>query len=458
MYDFIIKNARTIRFDSGTEEVRDIYVKGGKIVGKSADEPDAAAEIFDASGKYVLPGLVDAHAHLQYVGNNGVHADVLCPPSGVTTAVDGGSTGWLNYRQFADLNELRYVTTVRAFVHVSPFGLLDYPNAETHDPRYIHEDRLFELFESCPKPPVGLKVRMDQTTLENNGLEPLRKAAAIADAINRAGRRCVLGVHCANLPESVRIEDVVDLLRPGDLLVHAFQNKGQTIFDDGGKVIESARRARARGVYFDDCHGRVHWSFRTLRRAVAEGFLPDIVSSDVFRGSAFVKPGFSLLHAMCAVRACGMETIDILRAVTVTPARALGLDGTAGSLEPGRPADIVVLDVAEKPIRLFDRYGGETIAQEIFLPLLTLKDVNPIPVIPHKSSMRITIILKNMYGTAANKDMPSVDAMNVPLRLHGTIMLMGSVKLFTAREAFSGRYFILLYNGVIKVPFIIMEK
>jgi dihydroorotase len=373
MYDFVVKNASCPDPETGISVPREIYVKNGRFVEKGSGTGDEVAETFDAAGKIVMPGLVDAHAHVQYVGNNGVHADVLCPPSGVTTVVDGGSTGWLNYEQFAELNSLRFVTNVRAFVHVSPFGVIDSPNAETHDPRYINEDRLAELFETSRNPPLGLKLRMDRTTLADNDLEPLRKAAKIADRISSSGRRCPLGVHCANLPDRLEPEAILDLLRAGDIFVHAFQNRGKTIFDEKGKVIPAARKARERGVYFDNCHGRIHWSFGNLRKAIADGFVPDIISSDVFRGSAFVKPGFSLTHAMCVALAAGMEIKDILRAVCATPARVLGLEREVGKLETGRIADLTILDLAEKPVRFFDRFGETVVSDKIFVPLLTMR-------------------------------------------------------------------------------------
>ena len=70
----------------------DHIIKDGVFV-----EPDADMEakfVTDARGKYVLPGLIDEHVHLNVSNSNiGANADLLCIPMGVPTAVDAGTSG-----------------------------------------------------------------------------------------------------------------------------------------------------------------------------------------------------------------------------------------------------------------------------------------------------------------------------------------------------------------------------
>lgn len=374
MYDFIIKNGSLVDFATGETRPGDVYVKNGRIVPPGSHGPDEAAEIFDATGKYVLPGLIDSHAHVHFDGNNGAHADILCPPSGVTTVVDGGSTGWQTYPLFGSLNPVRYMTTVKSFLHLAPFGVIDTLRTETHDPADFDEEKILRTVANHPDDILGLKIRMDARTLERFGTQPLEKAVAIADKANAAGFRCIINAHYANLPDGLDVSDILATLRPGDIFVHAFQNRGQTIFDADGNVFECAKIARKRGVIFDCCTGRIHWSFANIANALVDGFPPDIISSDIIRESCFVKPGFSLIHAMTAFLACGMNEVDILRTVTVNPARLLGLNHEAGSLEAGRRADIAVMDVVDGSVPLFDRFGGAKTASRIFLPLMTVKN------------------------------------------------------------------------------------
>ena len=372
MSGFIIRNGTLVDFTAGTTRTGDVFVQDGVIVPENAFTAPVVEE-FDAAGKYVLPGLIDSHLHVHYDGSNGVHADIHCPPNGITTAVDGGSAGTMTFPLFEKVNALRYVTTVKSFITPSPWGVLDTLHTETHDPEAFDEAAVLRTYAAFPDAILGLKLRMDAKTLDDYGVAPLNKAADIADAVRAKGHRCILNVHCANLPENLDIREVLDHLRPGDVLVHAFQNRGQTLFDDQGRVLDCAKKARARGVYFDCCTGRIHWSLRNFRQAVADGFPPDIVSSDIIGESSSIKPGLSILHGMAALLASGMDELAVLKAATHNPARILGLEKEAGAIAPGMPADIVVMDVMEKDTRLFDRFGGEVTAKRIFVPLMTMK-------------------------------------------------------------------------------------
>ena len=120
MYDLIIKNGLTIDFETMETAVKDIYVKNGLIA--EGDGTEDAEFVTDAAGKYVLPGLIDEHVHLNVSNSNiGANADLLCIPMGVTTAVDAGTCGWTNFEGFYNYNIVRYVPDVKAYLHVSPY-------------------------------------------------------------------------------------------------------------------------------------------------------------------------------------------------------------------------------------------------------------------------------------------------------------------------------------------------
>ena len=76
---------------------------------------------------------------------------------------------------------------------------------------------------------------------------------------------------------------------------------------------------------------------------------------------------------MSALSAAGMEVEKILKAVTYTPAKALGIADYAGVLEAGRSADIAIMDIVDSDMMLFDNYGGQKKANKLFVPLLTMK-------------------------------------------------------------------------------------
>jgi dihydroorotase len=237
----------------------------------------------------------------------------------------------------------------------------------------IDEAQILKALRKYPVVLRGLKIRMDSATLGDAGLAHLKRAVEIAQHANDLGAFCILDVHCANLPDTVDICDIAEELRPGDIFTHVFQNRKQTIFDANGKVRSGIKEARKRGVIFDCCAGRIHWSFANYRKALADGFLPDIISSDIIRESMYLKPGFSVIHAMCAMLAVGMAETEILKAVTYTPAKVLDILDGAGTLFPGHPADIAVVAIAPLKGQFFDRFGGSLETEKLFLPLMTMK-------------------------------------------------------------------------------------
>ncbi len=372
MYDFIIKGGYVFDSLNRTFAVRDLYIKDGLLADGAGME---AAEIIDARGKYVVPGLIDEHAHLNLDGTIiGANADLTCIPGGVTSAVDGGTTGAAGFELFYKSNIIRYETSVYAYLNVSTFGNKSLClHEENHDPADFREDLILKLFRKYPDILRGLKVRMCSGTLENYGMKPLYKTIEISERLQAAGFHAPVIVHYGDLPENVTVKELTASLRKGDVLAHAYQTHGETIFDSDGKVLNCVKEAQTRGVVIDSCNGRVHWSFDNMKNGFADGFYPDIISSDLVRASEYTRPGFSLLHAMRVCSAAGMDREAILQAVTYHPAKAAGILDKAGTLEPGKTADIAVLDIAEDHSVLKDMFGGECEGKEIFIPLLTMK-------------------------------------------------------------------------------------
>lgn len=374
--DFIIKNGTVFDSAAGTFYKKDIYVNDGMLVSEQLEEPYIGKTVIDAKGKYVLPGLIDEHAHLHLHGSMiGANADTVCIPNGVTTAVDGGTTGASGFELFYNSNIIRYEADVMSYLNVSTFGNKSLcKHEEDHDPADFREDLIIKLFKKYPETLRGLKVRMCKATLGNYGITPLLKAISISEKLQKMGYHCPVVVHYDDLPENVSVKELFNTLRPGDIAAHIYQTKGETIFDSNSRVLSCIKEAQQRGVIMDDCHGRVHWSFEHLTNAFAEGFYPDIVSSDLVRISEYVRPGFSLGHAMCVLSAAGLSTEKIIKAVTYNPAAALGILNKAGTLEVGTVADIAIMDIVDTNIEFADNYGGKMKGNKMFIPLLTMRE------------------------------------------------------------------------------------
>lgn len=372
--DMIIRNGQVFDSVNAKFEKKDIGIHQGRFV--ALDEETEASNEVDAEGNYVVPGLIDEHAHLNLYGTIiGANADTVCIPNGITTACDGGTCGASNFEQFYMSNIVRYESAVYSYLNVSTFGNKSLcKHEEDHDPADFREDLIDRLFEKYPQVLRGLKVRMCKGTLGNHGMSPLYAGLEMSGRLKEKGFHCPVAIHYDDLPENVTVHELFGAMRKGDVIAHVFQTKAETIFDENGKIKDCVWEAKKRGVYMDDCHGRVHWSYPNLQNAFSQGFYPDIISSDLVRISEYTRPGFSLLYAMSVNSAAGMPVEKILQSVTYTPAKALGIEAKAGVIREGAPADVTVLDIRDVKDKTFtDNYGNSVSGNKLFVPLMTVR-------------------------------------------------------------------------------------
>ena len=145
------------------------------------------------------------------------------------------------------------------------------------------------------------------------------------------------------------------LLRRGDVLTHCFRPAPNAPVEDAGRLTDALAEARARGVLFDIGHGMGAFSWPSARAAMAAGFAPDTISSDV-HVLCVDGPAWDLLRTMNKLMALGMSLTDVIRATTETPARALRRQDL-GRLAPGGPGDASVIRLVDEPIDLEDVKG-----------------------------------------------------------------------------------------------------
>jgi len=347
----------------------DVLIHGGRIVELSEAETVKAEKVIDATGHLVLPGLIDYHTHLFHGGTAiGIHPDSALLPQGVTTAVDQGSAGVTNFNRF--VKTVLNTSQIRIFshLHVSPAGLATLTRClEPVDPKIFDVESTQDFFKKYNGRLVGLKVRQSKEIVGEWGLAPLKATVQMAETIG-----CRVVVHTTNPPGNV--EDLVSLLRPGDVFTHIYQGKGSTIINDKGKVRQAIREARARGVLFDTADGRVHYAFSVAKAALIDGFEPDIISSDVVLASLFDRAVFGLPLIMSKYLNLGISLQNVVKACTSTPARLIGMEGKIGTLAPGANADIAVFQLKETPLHLRDMFDDVLICQRVFIPRMTILD------------------------------------------------------------------------------------
>ena len=152
-------------------------------------------------------------------------------------------------------------------------------------------------------------------------------------------------------------------LRPGDILTHIYHGNENTCADNDYAAL---RLAREKGVVLDaGFAGNVHTDFAVFKRAIAAGQLPDTISTDITFMSAFKRGGrYGMTMCMSMARAAGMEEEAILRAVTSNPARAIGMEGKAGVLREGGPADLAVLEYGKEAFCLQNK-DGDTLESDM---------------------------------------------------------------------------------------------
>jgi dihydroorotase len=183
---------------------------------------------------------------------------------------------------------------------------------------------------------VGIKVRVGRNAGGTSGTAPLDIAL---QASNEAG--LPLMCHIDFPPPSY--EEVVERLRPGDVLTHAFRPFPNAPIDHQGKVKDVVLRARARGVTFDIGHGKGSFSFKTTRAMLANGFYPDTISSDV-HALCIDGPAFDQVTTLSKFLCMGMPLNDVIAATTVNAAMALKRP-ELGTFKPGSVGDATVLSV-----------------------------------------------------------------------------------------------------------------
>ena len=353
MYQLIIRNGRVLDPANGLDKVANVAIENGRIVGVNCFDGAEALQTVDATGCIVTPGLIDHHAHLYPMAAIGLPAEAVCFASGVTTAVDAGSTGcdtFADYETFLAQSKLR----IRAYLNVCSIGLASLPHRmEDVDPAHFDEKAIRDTFDHFGDRLLGLKLRTSREIVGELGYEPLKATVALGDKLG-----VPVMVHCTNPPGS--IPELLSILRPGDVMTHMYMNKGQTLLDGGKSVCEAAYKARERGVLYEASDARAHFSFEVSEPAIREGFYPDIIATDLTKFSMHFRPtAFDLANQVAKYTQLGIPLEKVIACCTSRPAEDMGLAGEIGCLSPGACGDIAVFRQEPCSIPFGDRPYGD---------------------------------------------------------------------------------------------------
>ena len=353
-YDLILRGGRAIDPSQKLDAIYDVAFSQGKVarVGPAL-QADVAADIRDVSGAIVVPGLIDLHTHVYWGGTSlGIDAEDFCRRSGVTTAVDTGSAGPGNFAGFRKHVIERSDVRILAYLHVSFAGIYAFASrimvGESEDMRLMAPVDAVEVAKANRDIVVGIKVRVGARASGRSGTAPLDVALQVAEEVG-----VPVMAHIDEPPPSY--DEVIARLRPGDVLTHAFRPFPNSPATAQGTVKRAVMDARRRGVLFDIGHGKGSFAFRTARAMLANGFLPDTISSDV-HALSINGPAYDQVTTMSKFLCLGMPRVDVIAASTVNAAFALQRP-ELGSLKAGSVGDATVLSVEDGQFDYVDVVG-----------------------------------------------------------------------------------------------------
>ena len=375
-FDLVIKGGEVLDPSQSLRGPRDIGIRNGVIEAVAADIPaDRALRVISATGRLVTPGLVDLHAHtFPYGSAIGIPADELVPFQGTTTAVSAGDAGANNFAAFRRFIVASTRTRLYAFVHIANMGLSGFPVAELYNIDFAQPEIAARTVAENADIVLGIKVRMSENVIAQHGLEPLRRAIR---ACEMSGANAKIMCHIGGVQTPELMSQILDLLRPRDILTHCYSgapNLGGkfTNIVQEGRLLPAALEAKRRGVSFDVGHGGGSFDYTIAEAAIAQGAGPDTISSDmhVFSGNT---PGMPFLTwVMSKFLNMGFTLEQVVAMATVNPARAIDKLPKLGTLQVGAPGDVTMLEVVEAPGEFVDTRNNKRQGKAFLRPVQTV--------------------------------------------------------------------------------------
>lgn len=362
-FDLLIRNANVLDPSQGLSGMRDIGIRFGLIETiEPTIAPDRAQRVMDAGGRLVTPGLIDLHCHtFPYGSAIGIPADELVAHQCTTTVVSAGDAGANNFAAYRRFIVPAARTRQFAFVHIAVAGLAGFPIPELFNIDYALPEAAARTVAENADMVLGVKVRMSENVIAQHGLEPLRRAIK---ACELSGVPAKVMCHIGGVANRELMSQILDLFRPGDVLTHCYSGApnnagmGTNIVQDG-KLLPAALAAKRRGVIFDIGHGGGSFDYTIAEAAIAQGCLPDTISSDVHVVSGNT-PGMPYLPwVMSKMIGLGFSLPEVISMTTTAPARVIARIPKHGTLQRGAPADLSIMELVEGPVAFVDTRNNQ---------------------------------------------------------------------------------------------------
>jgi dihydroorotase len=375
-FDLVIKRGEVLDPSQGLRGRRDIGIRHGLIAAVAPDIPAAQAEhTIDASGRIVTPGLVDLHCHVYPYGSAiGIPADELIAFQCTTTCVSAGDAGASNFAGFRRFIVAQTRTRLYAFVHIANVGLTPFPLPELYNIDYAQVDACARTVAENADIAIGVKVRMSENIIAHHGAEPLRRAILACETAGTGGR---VMVHIGGVESIALMIEILDLLRPGDVLTHAYSGLPNiagafTNIVQDGRLLPAAIAAKQRGVIFDVGHGAGSFDYTVAEAAIAQGCPPDTISSDIHVVSGNTPGMPYLTWVMSKFLGLGYTLEQVIAMATINPAKIINRTPKLGTLQAGAPGDVAILELVEEPVSFVDTRNNRRTGSAWLKPVQTV--------------------------------------------------------------------------------------
>jgi dihydroorotase len=361
--DLIIRGGRVIDPSLGLDAVRDVAITGGRILAVEAKVAADAAEIIDARGRLVVPGLIDIHTH--YAREK--EGPLVGLSDGVTGWIDAGSQG---ADRIADMIAIARSAPQpgRVLMNIGRTGIL--PDGDTMKLELADVAAAKAAIARHRDFIVGIKARLTKGVAADD-VEVLRRAQEAASAFNLP-----VMIHMGQTVSSM--SKLLPLLKRGDIVTHMYAPPPNGILDDGGRILPEVLAARKRGVWFDVANGRNgHIRWDTVDQIVKTGFWPDTLSTD---GNSMSRTTgvIDFPNVMSKFLMIGMPLSQVVACVTVNPSRIFPLFHDRGTLKVGAPADVAILELREGTFEFLDNYENRRAGKQRLFPSGTVLGGKPV--------------------------------------------------------------------------------
>jgi len=357
-FDLVLKGGRVIDPSRRFDALADVGIANGRIAAVRPSIPaSAAADVLDASGTLVTPGLIDIHTHVRTA-----EMPSICLSQGVTSLVDAGSRGADQIDSVVAFAK-QAPNRVRILINLSRAGVIDEGDlmdlaladvALARDAILRHRDVI-----------VGVKARLSRNVAGEHDLEALRRAQEITRPLGLPVMIHV-GQTFSTMPQ------LLALLKPGDIVTHVYAPPPNSIFDGKGGVLPELLAARKRGIRFDIGNGRLgHFTWETMAEGVKAGFLPDTVSSD-WTDAGRAEQVVDFPNVMSKLLMLGVPLPQVIAMGTSNAAATFPAFKDLGTLRVGAPADVSVLELREGSFDFVDNYGGKRTGRQRLFPRATI--------------------------------------------------------------------------------------